>query len=260
MAAMIGAVLVTAFPVMMMPVMIATGIGIKSQSPCGKSPRGFISGALHTCIQPDPSVGQGHLRAHSDSAADQGISLRSLQESGQSAMAASVGINDLLTDDFSILNVIQLELFGMAEMLKNLSIVIGNGDSHCFASFHHDVLIDINRPKFTAASGDQQPFSVNEGICDLLPCALIDRCDCCPGDIHPVCACFLRETFVIQKPKCLVLIYRHPDRFGGRYIVRGETAIDRHLFDFAASHWPWHSVSFLTFVNNYCIYVFAICQ
>ena len=45
-------------------------------------------------------------------------------------MTAAIGINNLFSYDLAILRIIQFELFGMSEMLKNLSIFISNCDSH----------------------------------------------------------------------------------------------------------------------------------
>ena len=50
-------------------------------------------------------------------------------------MTAAVGINDLFTDDLSILYIIELELCRMSEVLENLSVLVSNRDSHCIASF-----------------------------------------------------------------------------------------------------------------------------
>ena len=79
MAAVIGTMAVAAFSIVMMTVMAAMGIGIKSQCPCGKGLCGFIGRSLHPRIQFDPGVSKRHLRAHSDAAADEGINLGSLQ-------------------------------------------------------------------------------------------------------------------------------------------------------------------------------------
>lgn len=114
-------------------------------------------------------------------------------------MSASIRVYDLFSYDPAVLDIIQFELLGMSEMLKNLSVFVSNCDSHCIASFLHNDLMKFNWLKFTASSCDQQPFSMNKSICDLFPCTVIDRSDCGTGDIHFGSAGFLREPFIIQK-------------------------------------------------------------
>lgn len=70
------------------------------------------------------------LSARADSAADQGIDLPFAKHSGQGAVTAAVGRNDLRIRHLSVLNRINFELFRMAEMLKYVSVLI----SYC--NFH----------------------------------------------------------------------------------------------------------------------------
>ena len=114
----------------MMAVVIAPGVGIIFQRSCGKSLCCSIRCPLNTGIEPDPGISQSHLSAHADPAADQSIHLRRLQETGQSAMPASVGIYNLFSDNIPGLNIVKLKLFGMSEMLENLSVFISDCDSH----------------------------------------------------------------------------------------------------------------------------------
>ena len=111
---------VVTFPVVVM--VIAACVGIVGKISPGKGLCRFVSGALHTAVELDPGIGKGHLCAHSDPTADQSVHFRRLQEASQSAVAAAVGINDLFFDDFPVFNVIQFEVFGMAEMLEDFSI------------------------------------------------------------------------------------------------------------------------------------------
>ena len=135
-------------------------------------------------------------------------------------MSASVRVYNLFSYDLAVLSIIQFELFGMSEVLKNFSVFISNCDSHCVNSFLHNDLMKFNRLKLTASSCDQQSFSVNKSIRDLPPCTVIDCCDCCASDIHSGRAGFLCKSFIIQKAQSLELINRHLYALSSCYIVR----------------------------------------
>ena len=101
-------VLVLAFACVVMVVMIASGIGIIRERPFRK---GFCSGIRrtgHAAVELDPGFGQGGLRSHADPAADQGIGLRGFQETGQRAVTAAVGGNDLFRYNFAVLHIVEL--------------------------------------------------------------------------------------------------------------------------------------------------------
>ena len=61
------------------------------------------------------------------------LTLREL--TSQRAVAAAPGVDDGGGDDAAVLNVIELELRGSAEMLEDLSVFIGYCNSHDYASF-----------------------------------------------------------------------------------------------------------------------------
>ena len=52
------------------------------------------------------------------------------EESGQGSMPAAVGVHDLSACHGSIYDVIYFKLLGVSEMLINLSVLIGNCNSH----------------------------------------------------------------------------------------------------------------------------------
>ena len=114
-------------------------------------------------------------------------------------MAASIGVDNLFADDFSIINVIQLELFGMAKVLKDLSAFICNCNSHRTTSFLHDFLMNLNWFELATSAGYQQPLSMNERVRNLFPCAIVNRSDCCTGNVHSCSTGFLGKAFIVQK-------------------------------------------------------------
>lgn len=50
-------------------------------------------------------------------------------------MAAAIGIDNLFTDNLSALYIVELELCRMSEVLEDLSVFVGDCDSHYIASF-----------------------------------------------------------------------------------------------------------------------------
>ncbi len=133
--------IVSAVTVVVMSVVVAAGVGIIVQCSGSKRLRCFIRRTLNAGIQFDPHVRQRHLSAAANTAADQCIDLGSLKESRQRAMTASVRVNNLFSHNFTVFHVIQLKLRGVSEVLEDLSVFIGNCDSHCVVSFLHDGLV-----------------------------------------------------------------------------------------------------------------------
>ena len=131
MAVVIRTMVMAAVTVMML-VVIAAGIRIIFQRPFCKSLCRSIRRPLNAGIKPDPGISQCHLSPHTDPATDQGICFYRMKETGKCAVSAPFGIHNLLTNNLPIFHIIQLELFGMTEMLENLSVFISNRDSHCF--------------------------------------------------------------------------------------------------------------------------------
>ncbi len=244
----------------MMVMVVAPGIRIIFQSSVSKSFRGSIRRSLNARIKLDPGIRKRHLRTHTNASADQGVRLHSLQEACKSAMTASVGVNNLLADDFTLFNIVQLKLLCMTEVLEDLSIFICDCDSHGMYSFLYDFLINLNRLVFTVSACNQQPFPVHKGICDFFPCAVISGCNGGSGNIHSGSTSLLCETFFIQQSQCLKFVNGHLNAFCGCDVVRREAAIDRELLYSAASEWSWHKLPFLTYVSNYNIPENDICQ
>ena len=129
-AVVIGAVVMAAFAVVVVGMMIAMRIRVVFQRPGGKGPCRGIRRALDTGVEFDSRIGQRHPGAHADAAADQSVHFGRVQETGQRAVAAAVGVDDLFSHDGSILGIVQLELRGMPEMLEHFSVFVSDCDSH----------------------------------------------------------------------------------------------------------------------------------
>ncbi len=126
-----AAVVVAALSVVMVMV-VAFCIRIVYQRACGKSLCSLVGAALHSAVNPDSGLGQRNLRTHSYSAADEGIDPGFLKKACKSAVSVSVRIENLLSDDLSVLRFLQLELLRMSEMLENLTVEICCRNNHVF--------------------------------------------------------------------------------------------------------------------------------
>ncbi len=113
-----------------MVMMVAVHVGIKGESPRQQGCYGFVCRTLHAAVQGDAGLGQGHLRAAADAAADQRIDALSLQKSSQRAVAAAHRVDDFCTDDCAVFYFVNLKLFRVAEMLENLALFICNCNFH----------------------------------------------------------------------------------------------------------------------------------
>ena len=119
----------------MMTVVVALGVGVELQTALRQRLRCCIRRAGHAAVERDARFRECVARAHSNTAADQRVRLRCFQETGECAMSAAVRVRDLFGDDFSVGHIIELELLRVAEMLKDLSVFIGDCDSHVIRSF-----------------------------------------------------------------------------------------------------------------------------
>ena len=129
--------IVSALAIMMMSVVIAAGIGIVFKRSLRKSLCRCVSRPLHTRVKFDPGIRESVLCAHADSAADQRVNLCRLQKSGKRTVTAAVCIHNLLVYNFSILNIIELELLSMSEMLEDFSVFISYCDFHSVKLLSH---------------------------------------------------------------------------------------------------------------------------
>ena len=115
---------VTSFAVLVVMV-VTVNIGIVAQTSAEQCAHRRVSVPADTSVELDTRLGQSCLRTTADASADQSVHAVLHQEACQCAVTAAVGVNDFLTDDFAVRSFVKLELFGVAEMLKNLTVFIG---------------------------------------------------------------------------------------------------------------------------------------
>jgi hypothetical protein len=200
---------------MVMVMMVASGVGIKLERSFGQRLSCRVCGAAHTAEKLNASLGQRILSPNADTSADQSVSLGCFQEPGKCSMAAAVGIDDLLSDNLSVLHIIELELLCVSEMLKDFPVFKGYCDSHDSCSFLDDIIRSLIIKPIVAAT-DQKPFAVYESFRNLTPGTLVNSGHGGSGNTHPFSALFLRQALAIEQADRFKLIQTHHDRFFGR--------------------------------------------
>ena len=88
-----------------------------------------------TTEQLDACLRKGHLGTAADASANENINTEIGKQSCQCAVTASIGINDFCLYNGTFLNIIHFELFGMAEMLEDLSVFVSCCNFHFTCSF-----------------------------------------------------------------------------------------------------------------------------
>ena len=116
MAAMLAAAVV---------MVITVNIGVVAQISAEQCAHRRVNVPTDTAVELDARFGQSRLRTAADASANQSVHAVLHQESCQCAVTAAVGINDFRMDDFAVHSFIKLELLGVTEMLKDLTVFIG---------------------------------------------------------------------------------------------------------------------------------------
>ena len=117
-----------AFTVVIM--VITPDIGIEVQDTGKEGFHRFIGVAADTAEQPDTGCCQRHLSTTADTTANEGIRIQSGKQGCQRAVTAAIGIYHLGCYDLSILNIINFKLGSMSKMLENITVFVGNCNSH----------------------------------------------------------------------------------------------------------------------------------
>lgn len=119
----------------MMVVVVALGIRIKIQASTDKGFHCFIRITACTAIQLDASLCQSHLSTAADATANEDVYIQRRKKSGQGTVSAAIGVNNFCIYDLVGFHLVEFELRGMTEMLKDLTVFIGYSDFHCIVSF-----------------------------------------------------------------------------------------------------------------------------
>ena len=222
-----------------MVVMVAVDVRIIQQLAFDQRLHCFICAALDAAEQLDASLCQCVLCACADAAADQRVNAALCKQPCKCAMSAAVGADDLGRDDLTVLNVIQLELSGVAKMLEDVAVFISYCDSHiCFSfSFQCRIIREVGSPAASAtahfssvaqpviSAGNLKRAAVDKAVRQLIPCRLIDLGNSCPGNLHLPGSLLMGVPLQVDQPDDLIFIQRqqHPvsacDAAGDELIV-----------------------------------------
>ena len=121
---------VAAAVVTILVVVAALGVGVEGQLACQQIGHLAVRVAGDAGVELDARLGQGGAGAAADAAADQGIHPVAPEKTGQSAVAAADGADHLGGDYLSVLDLIELKLFTVAEVLEHLAVFIGYSKFH----------------------------------------------------------------------------------------------------------------------------------
>lgn len=117
---------------MVITVVVALYIRVVGQVPGQKCLYRCIRIAGHATEELDSCVSQGCLCAATDTAADEHLCAQRTQYASQSAVPLTAGADHLRGKNFPVLNIIDLEFAGVAEMLEDLAVFICDCDSHVY--------------------------------------------------------------------------------------------------------------------------------
>ena len=212
---------------MVMVVMAALHIGIEVQFVFQESSHSGIRISGYSAIKLDTCRRQSSLSATADTAADQNIGTQRIQDSGQRAVSASVGVHNLGSNHTSILYVIDLELCGVTKVLENLSVLVSNCNSHSIFSFRFFILLTVKlfetavmttilvlsvaKPEITTL--DSKRAAVHDAISQFLSRDFINPLDSRSGDLHECSALFLTESLFVDQTNRFIFINSHKHRF-----------------------------------------------
>ena len=266
MAAMLTAAVVTAgvtFLAMLVVMVITVNIGVVAQTSVEQCAHRSVSVTADTAVELDTRFDKCCLCTAADASANQSVHAVLHQEACQCAVTASVGINNLHVDDFAVRSFIKLELFGVAEMLENLTVFIGNCNFHngiSFTIFIGFFCVGSLHPAETAAmgcllpsanaivsSGDVQRLPVDKTRCDLAPCAFVNLLHGRTGNIHLHSTLLMGLLLQVNLPNDFVLVKRQQDRLTIATSV-GAEGIDLWCVTNTTAPWrSWHGYILLCF-------------
>ena len=118
-----------------MVMVIAFCIGVIGKRSSNISSNGIVCISADTTEQLDTCLSKGQLGTAADASADEDVNSQAGKQSCQCAVTASVGVNDLCLYYGIVLDIIHLELCGMAEVLEDLSVFVGYCNFHFTVSF-----------------------------------------------------------------------------------------------------------------------------
>lgn len=132
-------------PFSMVAMMAAMHVRIISEVSGQQSVHSIIGAASYTSIEGDSGFCQRILCAGANASTNQRVNVQIREQNCKCAMAAAFCAYNFCICNFPVCNVIYFELFGMPEVLKNISIFISNCNFHNIYSLSYDFLQKLTR-------------------------------------------------------------------------------------------------------------------
>ena len=107
-------------------VMIASGVRVVGKLIGNQHIDRRVRISLNARVQANARLTKRFLCSAADSAANQNLNLVDRKQRCKRAVAAAVRFQNLALYDFSVFGVIDLELLGVSEVLKDFSVIISN--------------------------------------------------------------------------------------------------------------------------------------
>ena len=174
-------------------VVAAHCIRVIGQSACQQVGHRLVRRPRYAGIELDLRLGQGGSGTAANTAANKYICFYSGEYAGQCTVTGAVGIYKLCFNNLAVFNIVQFELLGVTEMLKDVSVFVSYCDSHNICSFFCFVFF-LNLPfdavffiakvctaatKLKLAALNFQCEAKHKCVCYLFPCGFIDfLCGC----------------------------------------------------------------------------------
>ena len=139
-AVMPATVVATSVTLAVMVVVVTFYVRIKSKRAAEECFDCGITGTADSAVKPDASLSECHLCATADATANKCIHVECGKQSCKCSVTAAVGINHFAIDYFPVLCDINLELLGMTEVLKDLSVFLSYCNFQCAGSLEFSIV------------------------------------------------------------------------------------------------------------------------
>lgn len=245
------------------------------------STRRFVGVAADTGDQLDAGSGEACHSTVTDTAANDAVNARLCEGANLRAVPLTRGFDDGRADDLTVLDGVDLERGGHAEVLIDVFVLDGNGDLHGEVSFQlfgliRDVFSQLSvlpaaaacavpgafaAADFVIAARYLKGFPKHERFGDLCASSLVDLGRRRSRHLHLKRTLFVRALFEIDDANGFELFHEELHArgrfrcFRRKRRIRTKAAASRFRTDTAASARSWHWVSpsnlFPTYVGYY---------
>lgn len=239
-------------------VMAARDVGLEAEGARQEISHSLISAAADAAEQLNARLAERRPGTAADPAADQDFHAVLFQKTSQCAMTAACSRHRLRFFYGSVFHFVNLKLFRVAEMLKNLSILIGYCNSHrayflpfsgwdgcscrrlCAAGCSHVLFflyqylpffmtaapvpagtaIEVSVTEHIIAAFNGKLTALHQALRKLFACRGIDGLHSGSGNLHLLGAFLLAQPLQINEADSFKLIQRHNDLDGSCFPVQ----------------------------------------